>query len=95
MKTGFYKCDFCYTFCQDKTLMKKHEESCLYNPKNKHCNSCTHRKLKIDKVNDTYEYICNKGYQLNLRTNIVACNSTLWKLCSPKELKIRSEKKEF
>lgn len=44
MLSGFYKCDHCYKFSKDPLLIKNHEEVCLYNPANKHCNSCAYRK---------------------------------------------------
>lgn len=44
MISGFYKCDHCYKFSKDPILIKNHEVACLYNPANKHCNSCAYRK---------------------------------------------------
>lgn len=95
MTNGYYKCDHCYKFFVDANLAKLHEESCLYNPKNKHCNSCANRKLVNNKNDDSFEYVCKKGYEIHLRESIVPCQGAAYHVASSIERKKRSEKPEF
>ena len=54
-----YQCDFC-SFCHYlHDIVKKHEDKCMYNPKNGKCRSCKFHNLqneKCPKLNDYYLY---------------------------------------
>ena len=39
-KRTVYECDYCRKRLINTTYMKKHEEGCWYNPKNKTCLAC-------------------------------------------------------
>lgn len=95
MKSGYYKCDFCYRFFVDKLLASRHETECLYNPERKHCNSCAYRKFVHDQADDSYSYKCEKGYDIDIRSQEVPCFSKVYKKASNIELKKRSETPEF
>ena len=98
MRTPFYKCRFCYKFSQSEKLIEQHETSCSYNPEKHHCNSCSNRKLIVSKDesgDETLEYICKKGYRINIRDSVIPCKSSEYKKASDRELKKRSENPEF
>lgn len=47
-----YRCDFCKKHYADKYYTGKHEERCLFNPKNKSCGTCFYaddKCLALDK----------------------------------------------
>ena len=92
MIPGYFKCQYCYTFSKDKFLMKKHEDSCTYNPINKHCDSCRYRELR-ESEEQVKEYICTKGY--NIDKSYVDCNAICYSRASIIELKKRAENEEL
>jgi len=44
-KINAYQCSYCSFYRKTKRVVKKHEERCFYNPKNKVCGSCKHNQL--------------------------------------------------
>ena len=42
-----WKCDFCTDTNVDKEKVKEHEDSCVFNPKNKSCHTCEFFEVRM------------------------------------------------
>jgi hypothetical protein len=55
-----YKCDYCYKFDEDSSVIEEHEKKCSYNPKNKTCRICEHYVDEGMPISGSM-YVCQKG----------------------------------
>jgi hypothetical protein len=60
-----WKCDFCSETNDDKSIIQKHEPSCVFNPITKHCYSCKHEYEAGVPMSDRHR----TGCEINLNTD--------------------------